>query len=94
MPSTVSESIQAFADAEKAEQDATLASLTNVVTGVKALDDLILGLQNSPGTLSQADQDKLDAIVAQSKAVRAQVEAIDTTPPSTPIPIIPSPAVP
>lgn len=94
MPSTVSESIQAFAAANKAEQDATLAALENVVTGVRALDDIIVNFQNSPGTLSDADQKMLDDIVTASKAVRAQSEAISTTPPGTPIPVVPPPTVP
>lgn len=89
MPSTVSESIQAFAAANKAEQDATLAALENLAVGVKALDDIIVAFQNSPGTLSEADQKFLDDAVAASKAVRAQAEAISTTPPGTPIPLVP-----
>jgi hypothetical protein len=63
---------------------ATSAALTSIATGVLALDALIVGFQNSPGTLSAADQAALDAIVAQSAALASQASAINTNPPTAP----------
>jgi uncharacterized phage infection (PIP) family protein YhgE len=70
--------------AVKADLTTVKGTVANVATGVKALDDKITALQNSPGTLNPADQAALDEIQADSKALVDQVAAIDTTPPPAP----------
>jgi len=75
-----------FAAAEGVKLDAIEASLKKIVDGVKALHDLIVQFQNSPGTLSAADQAALDAIQAKSALVVADAAAIDTTVPAPPAP--------
>ena len=83
--------IQAFAAAETATLNSLSSALTALATGIAALDALITQFQNSPGTLSAADQASLDAIQAQSKALVTQANAISTTPPGTPVPVTPQP---
>lgn len=83
---TNSAAINAFAAAEKTVLDSLVTALNGIATGVKALDDLITTLQNSPGTITAADQATLDAMQTQSKAILAQVAAINTAPPGTVIP--------
>ncbi len=83
--------IQAFAAAETATLASLSTALTALDTGIKALDALITTLQNSPGTISPADQATLDQIQAASKALVAQANAISTTPPGTVVPITPVP---
>ena len=72
------------AAAEKADLDAISAKLDTVTAGIAALDKLITDFQNSPGTLSPADQAALDAIQTAVSALRAKAEAVDTTPPAPP----------
>ena len=50
-----------WAEQEQADLTAVSATLDTVVAGVTALDKLITDFQNSPGTLSAADQAALDA---------------------------------
>jgi hypothetical protein len=57
------------------------------------LDALIAGFQNSPGTLSAADQAALDQIQAASKALVAKSAAISVAPPVPVAPIPPAPPV-
>ena len=84
--STTPSAIQAFAAAESATLASLATALTALDAGVKALDQLITDFQNSPGTLSAADQAALDGIQATSQALVAQANAISTTPPGTPVP--------
>jgi hypothetical protein len=42
------------------------SNFATIKAGIQALDDKIVAFQNSPGTLSPADQAALDAIVADS----------------------------
>lgn len=60
------------------------AAVAPIVAGVKALDDMIVAFQNSPGTLSTTDQAMIDDIVAASADLRDTVKAVDTTPPGNP----------
>lgn len=68
-----------------AQEDANLTAigtkLDSIATGIAALDALIQAFQNSPGTLSPADQAALDAIVNKSTALKAQADAISTAAP-------------
>lgn len=75
-----------WAAQEQADLDGISSTLDGIVTGIKALDDKITALQNSPGTLTPADQAALDSIQASSKALVAKAAAIDTTPPPAPNP--------
>lgn len=78
--------VQDFVNAEGPVLASLGTALTSLSTGVTALDALITQLQNSPGTLSPADQALLDQIQATSQALVAQANAISTTPPGTPVP--------
>ena len=71
-----------WAAKEQANLDAVSATLDSIVTGIAALDKLITDFQNSPGTLSAADQAALDAIVASSGALVTKSAAISVTPPT------------
>jgi len=62
------------------------ATLDSVVAGIAALDTLISNFQNSPGTLSSADQAALDGIQAASAALVTKAAAISVTPPAPPTP--------
>jgi len=77
--------IQAWAAAEAPVQTAINAALATMATtipalasGVAALDTLITTLQNSPGTITPADQATLDAAVAQSTANLSQFNSLVT----------------
>jgi hypothetical protein len=72
-----------WAAKEEADLSAISTTLDGVVTGVAALDTLITQFQNSPGTLSAADQAALDSIAAASKALVAKSAAISTAAPGT-----------
>ena len=71
-----------WAAKEQADLDTISATLDGIVAGVAALDTLITNLQNSPGTLSAADQAALDAIQAASKTLVTKSGAISTAPPT------------
>lgn len=83
--SKIMSAITDWADKEDADLAAISDTLNGIVAGVAALDQLILDFQNSPGTLSQADQDRLDKIQAAVGALKTQAGAISTAPP-TPTP--------
>jgi hypothetical protein len=61
----------------------TNASLAQIQTGIANLDTMIQNFQNSPGTLSAADQAALDAISAQSAALATAANQIPTPPAPT-----------
>lgn len=52
------------------------ASLASIQTGITNLDNQIQAFQNSPGTLSAADQASLDAIVASSAQLATAANAV------------------
>ena len=60
------------------------ATLDSIVAGVANLDTLINNFQNSPGTLSPADQAALDACQKASNDLVAKAAAISVTPPAPP----------
>jgi broad specificity polyphosphatase/5'/3'-nucleotidase SurE len=78
--------IQDWAAQEQADLTAISNTLDTIVSGVAALDKLITDFQNSPGTLSAADQAALDAIKAASGALVTKAAAISVTPPAPPAP--------
>lgn len=77
--------IATFAAAEQAQIDAANAALDGIVTGIAALDAMIQAFQNSPGTLSPADQAMLDGIVTASTALAQRAAAVSTAPPPPPV---------
>jgi hypothetical protein len=85
MEERIMSQITDWAATEQASLDAISSTLDGIVTGIAALDALITQLQNSPGTLSAADQAALDAIQASSQALVAKSGAIAVTPPVTPV---------
>lgn len=76
--------ISDFSAAQTESLNAISASLDGIVTGIAALDKLITALQNSPGSLSTADQAALDAIQNSSKALVGKAAAVSTAPPTAP----------
>jgi len=76
-----------WAATEQADLAAVSATLDGIVTGIANLDTLITNLQNSPGTLSAADQTALDNIKAASAALVTKAGAIVVNAPApTPAP--------
>ena len=81
--------MSAVTDATAAEQgdlDAISAVLDSITTGIAALDAQIIAFDNSPGTLSPADQAALTAIKTSSAALLVKAQAISTAPPVNPNP--------
>jgi len=74
-----------WAAAEQVQLTAISTTLDAVVVGIAALDVLITNFQNSPGTLSTADQAALDGIQAASAALVTKSGAISVTPPVSPV---------
>lgn len=83
--------IQTFAAAEEAKLTSLASAITNLGTGITALDALITQLQNSAGTITPEDQALLDQIQAHSQALVDQATAISTTAPGGTVPITPLP---
>lgn len=81
---TIMSAITDWAAQEQADLTDIKDTLTGVVSGIAALDKLITDFQNSPGTLSPADQAALDGIKAASGALVTQAHAINVTPPPPP----------
>lgn len=77
-----------WAAREQADLSAISSKLDDLATGVANLNAQIVGLQNSPGTLSASDQAALDSIEAASSTLLKKVEDISVTPlqPVQPIP--------
>ncbi len=57
-----------------------ITNLTSIQTGITSLDAQIQAFQNSPGTLSAADQASLDAIVASSTSLATAANAVVAAP--------------
>lgn len=81
MEKRIISTITDWAAKEQADITGISATLDGIVTGVKALNDKIAALQNSPGTLSAYDQAALDAIQVASKDLVAKAAGISTTSP-------------
>lgn len=82
MEKNIMSQITDWAAKEQADLTAISATLDGLVTGIAALDAKITALQNSPGTLSAADQAALDGIAAASAALVTKSAAISTAPPA------------
>jgi cell division protein FtsB len=74
---TVSESIAAYVEAQTAVNDQQDKAVDGLAADVKFLNDTITTLQNSPGTLTPADQASLDALQARGKAIADKLTALD-----------------
>ena len=75
-----------WAAQEQADLTAISGTLDSIVTGIAALDKMITDLQNSPGTLTPADQAALDNIQSAVKGLVTKSAAISTAPPTPPGP--------
>ena len=73
-------------DAEQRDADAISLKLDSITAGIAELDRLITEFQNSPGTLSAADQTAVDKIQSVISGLRSKAEGISTTPPTPPTP--------
>lgn len=76
--------ISDFATANKAFTDRQDAAVTAIQAEVKALNDKISALQNSPGAITAEDQALLDAIQAHSKTLADNLEAFKAAQPPVP----------
>ena len=57
-------------------------NFAGIRTGITSLDDKIAAFQNSPGTLSPADQAALDVIVAESASLALAAQGPVAVPPA------------
>ena len=73
-----------FATAVQSAFDKVNSDLDTITTGIANLDALITAFQNSPGTLSAADQAALDGIQAASQALVTKADAVSVVPPVAP----------
>ena len=73
-----------FATAVQSAFDKVNSDLDTITTGIANLDALITAFQNSPGTLSAADQAALDGIQAASQALVTKADAVSVGPPVAP----------
>ena len=83
---TVSESIKAYVDAQNAADDKVDAQIAVVSSEVTKLRADLAAIQNSPGSLSPADQASLDSALARTGKISDALTAIDavqTPPPPT-----------
>jgi len=80
-----------WADQEDADLAGIKDLLNGISSGIAALDAEIAAFNNSSGTLSAADQTRLDNIQASTQALKALAAGISTTPPSA-TPPTPPPA--
>ncbi len=85
---------KAFNDRQAAAIDSLVTSTEGLTGDVKALNDKITELQNSPGAITPEDQALLDDLQTQGEATAAKVEGVATalsaldsqTPPVVPTP--------
>lgn len=70
-------------DQEKADFTAIGVKLDDIKTGIAALDQKIIDLQNSPGTLNPEDTAALQEIKDLSSALKTKVEGISTAMPGS-----------
>ena len=83
---TIMSAISDYAAASKLSFDAIKTGLDTLTTQIKALDDKIAELQNSPGAITPADQALLDQAQTMSAALATQATALagQVQPPPTP----------
>lgn len=82
---TIMSAISDFATAMNAFNDQDDAAVASIQTEVAALQAEIVTLQNSPGTITPADQASLDALQARAKTINDKLAALAaTTPPAVP----------
>jgi hypothetical protein len=73
-----------FATAQNAFNAELSSDLDAITTAIAALNAQIATLQNSPGTLSAADQATLDSLQAAGTALEAKADAVAGKTPPTP----------
>jgi cob(I)alamin adenosyltransferase len=77
--------ISDFVTKQNAVNDQIDAAVTGLTSDIKNLSDQITQLQNSPGTITPADQALLDGIEARTKTIADKLTALDAvTPPVAP----------
>ena len=86
----IMQAIDDYAKAVNAAYDALGTAVDGVATDVQFLKDEIAKLQNSPGTLSAADQATLDGLQARANTLTTKVQALDAATEEPPVPA-PSP---
>ena len=78
-------SISDFATAQNAFNADVSADLDAIQTAIAALNTQIATLQNSPGTITPADQATLDSLQAAGIALEAKADTLaGKTPPAVP----------
>lgn len=83
---SIMSAISDFATAQTAFQDRMDAAVTNLQGDVASLEAQITALQNSPGTITPADQALLDGIQARASTIADKLDALDAlTPPVVPV---------
>lgn len=75
--------IQEFAVKQKAHNDNIGKAIDGIVLDIKALNDKIAELQNSPGEVTPEDQALLNELEGQASALAAKLNALDQNEPPT-----------
>lgn len=87
LENTIMSAISDFKAKMDAHNDAMDTAIAGLQGDIKNLNDQITALQNSPGTITPADQALLDGIEAKAKSIADQLGALDAiTPPAPPTP--------
>lgn len=81
---TIMSKISEFSERQKAFNERQDTAIAGVVEDVKALNDKITELQNTPGEITAEDQALLDDIEARNKVVAEKLEALDAQNPPKP----------
>jgi len=81
---TLMSAISDFAAKQNAFNTEIGADLDAIVAAVKALNDQITTLQNSPGTITPADQATLDSLQAAGLALQTKADTTAGKTPPTP----------
>lgn len=84
----MAEAIQAFQARVNTHLDEIGAAVDGIVLDVAELKRIITELQNSPGTVTPADQASLDALETRITGLSAKVKELDATtaPAEVPVP--------
>jgi len=78
--------ISEFSVKQNAFNDQMDASISGLNDDIKALNDKIVELQNSPGEITPEDQASLDALQARGQSMADKLSALDAlTPPVVPV---------
>lgn len=85
MEKRIMSAISKFAAEQKTFNDRIDTAITGLGEDIKALNDKITELQNSPGAITPEDQALLDDLQARGDVIATKLEALDAlTPPKPP----------